>query len=108
MPLYLVRLKQSHETFASLVASPEDRRPAASALIESAGGKLHGYWYAFGEYDVVVLAEFPDNISGAAVLARVAASGAWSGGETTVLLTVEEMLQAFRRAGEVDYRPPGH
>lgn len=107
MPFYLLRLKQSPETFRSLVASPEDRRPVASALIEGAGGKLHGYWYAFGEYDIVVLAEFPDNISGVSVLAKVAASGAWTGGETTVLMTVEETLEAYRRAGSLEYTPPG-
>jgi uncharacterized protein with GYD domain len=107
MPLYLLRLKQTPETFSKLIAQPEDRRDAAKALIEAAGGSLHGYWYAFGEHDVVVLAEFPDNISGAAVISKVAASGAWSGGETTVLLTVEDMVEAYKRAGSIQYRPPG-
>ena len=107
MPLYLTRLKQSPETFRHLVDDPEDRRPAARALVEAVGGTLHGYWYAFGEHDVVVLIELPDNVSAAALISRIAASGAWSGGETTVLLTVEEMLEAYRRAGSIEYRPPG-
>jgi uncharacterized protein with GYD domain len=105
--MYLVRLKQAPETFQRLIDNPEDRRPPAAALIEAVGGKLHGYWYAFGEYDVVVLGEFPDNASCAALVSRIAASGAWSGGETTVLLTVEEAVEAFRGAGGLEYSPPG-
>jgi uncharacterized protein with GYD domain len=107
MPLYLIQLKQSPETFKRLVKDPEDRRPAATALIEAVGGKLQGYWYAFGEYDVLVLAELPDNVTAAALISKIAASGAWSGGQTTVLLTVDEMVEAYRRAGDLEYKPPG-
>jgi uncharacterized protein with GYD domain len=107
MPHYLVRLKQSPEAFARLIANPEDRRPVASALVEAAGGKLHDYWYAFGEYDVIVHVEVPDNVTAAALISKLAASGAWTGGETTVLVTVDEMLEAYKRAGGIEYRPPG-
>lgn len=107
MPVYLVRLKQSPETFARLIEKPEDRRPVAQALAEKLGGSVHGYWYAFGEYDIVVLAELPDNVALATLISKIAASGAWSGGETTVLLTVEEMVEAYKRAGALEYRAPG-
>jgi uncharacterized protein with GYD domain len=96
MALYLVRLKQSTETLERLIDKPEDRRPVAEALAKALGGKLHGYWYAFGEYDVVVIAELPDNVAAATLVSKIAASGAWSGGETTVLHTIEEMLEATR------------
>jgi uncharacterized protein with GYD domain len=107
MALYLIRLKQSPETFKNLIAKPEDRRTTIAPLLELAGGKLHGLWYAFGEYDVLALCEAPDNVTAASVITTVAASGAFSGGETTVLLTVEEMVEALQKAGSVDYRPPG-
>jgi uncharacterized protein with GYD domain len=107
MAMYLIRLKQSPETFKRTIAKPEDRRPVVSAMLESAGGRLHGVWYAFGEYDVIALVELPDNVSAASVICQVAASGAWSGGETTVLLTVEEMLEALAKAGSIQYQPPG-
>jgi uncharacterized protein with GYD domain len=107
MPHYLIRLKQSPETFQSMIEKPEDRRTTVGPLLEQAGGKLHGLWYAFGEYDVLALVELPDNTTAAAVASTVAASGAFSGGETTVLLTVEEMIEALGKAGTVAYRPPG-
>ena len=51
MPLYLTKFSYTPETWARLSANPEDRRNAAKEYIESVGGKLHGFWYAFGAYD---------------------------------------------------------
>jgi uncharacterized protein with GYD domain len=76
-------------------------------LLEAAGGKLHGYWYAFGDHDGYVLGEAPDNTAMASALVTVAGSGAFGALSTTVLVTVEEMLDAVGRAQRIAYRPPG-
>jgi uncharacterized protein with GYD domain len=107
MPLYLSRLSYTPESWARLIANPEDRRTAAQQYIESVGGKLHGFWYAFGSHDGYNLWEAPDNVSMAAVALAIAGGGALSSFETTVLLTVDETLDALRRAGQVRYHPPG-
>jgi hypothetical protein len=46
-------------------------------------------------------------VAAATLVSKIAASGAWSGGETTVLHTIEEMLEAYKNAGSIEYRPPG-
>jgi uncharacterized protein with GYD domain len=51
MPLYLSRFSYTPETWARLIGNPEDRRKPAQSYIESVGGKLHGFWYAFGTHD---------------------------------------------------------
>jgi uncharacterized protein with GYD domain len=107
MPLYLTRFSYTPETWARLRENPEDRREAARAYIESVGGKLHGFWYAFGEYDAYNLWEAPDNVSMAAVALAISAGGALSKLETTPLLTVEETVEALKRSRDVIYRPPG-
>jgi uncharacterized protein with GYD domain len=107
MPLYLTKFSYTPGTWARLVAKPEDRRQAAESYIESVGGKLHGFWYAFGAHDGYTLWEAPDNASMATVALALSAGGALSSVETTVLLTVEETLAALRRAAQVGYRPPG-
>jgi uncharacterized protein with GYD domain len=107
MPLYLSRFSYTPETWSRLVKNPEDRRDAARTYIESVGGKLHGFWYAFGEHDGWTLWEAPDNVSMAAVAIAIGGGGALSTIETTVLLTVEETLEALRKAQGVQYRPPG-
>lgn len=107
MALYLTRFSYTPETWARLTKKPEDRRKAASNYIESVGGKLHGFWYAFGEFEGYNIWEAPDHVSMAAVVIAISGGGALSKCETTVLLTVEETLEALNRAGEVAYRSPG-
>ena len=87
--------------------NPEDRRAAATQYIEAVGGKLHGFWYAFGEHDAYNLWEAPDNVSMAATALAISAGGALSSLETTVLLTVEDTLAALKKASTIAYRPPG-
>ena len=77
------------------------------SLIEANGGTLLGFYYAFGEYDAVVIMEAPDNVSISALALAVAAGGAIKDGKTTVLMSPEEGLEAMRRASETGYRPPG-
>jgi uncharacterized protein with GYD domain len=107
MPLYLTRFSYTPETWARLIDKPEDRRAAAKTYIESVGGKVHGFWYAFGTHDGYNLWEAPDNVSMAAVALAISAGGALSSFETTVLLSVEDTLEALRKAAQVRYRPPG-
>jgi uncharacterized protein with GYD domain len=105
--LYLTRFGYTPETWARMIGNPEDRRDAARAYIESVGGTLQGFWYAFGEHDGYTLWEAPDNVSMAAVALALSSGGALSSCETTVLLTVDETLEALRTAGQVGYRAPG-
>ena len=107
MPLYLSKFSYTPETWARMIGNPEDRRVAARTYIESVGGRLHGFWYAFGAHDGFTLWEAPDNVSMAAVALALSGGGALGSLETTVLLSVEETLEALRRAGQVGYRAPG-
>jgi uncharacterized protein with GYD domain len=107
MPLYLTRFSYTPETWARLIGKPEDRRQAAQTYIESVGGKLHGFWYAFGSHDGYNLWEAPDDVSMAAVALAINGGGALSSIETTELLTVDETLEALRKAEQIQYRRPG-
>jgi uncharacterized protein with GYD domain len=107
MSLYLTRFSYTPETWARLAQNPEDRRDAARTYIEAVGGTLYGFWYAFGEYDGYNLWEAPDDVSMAAVAMAISGGGALSRFETTVLLTVEETMDAMRKAQDIRYRPPG-
>ena len=80
------------------------RRKAAQTVIESVGGKMEAFYFAFGETDVFVIADLPDNVSAAALSMTLAASGA-AAGKSTVLLTAEEIDQATKKS--VSYTPPG-
>ena len=107
MNFYLTRFSYTPETWARMMKNPEDRRIAARQYIEAVGGKLHGFWYAFGEYNGYCLWEAPGNVSMVAVEIAISSGGALSKFETTVLLTVDQTLDALRRAQTIGYRPPG-
>jgi uncharacterized protein with GYD domain len=107
MAMYLTRFSYTPETWARMIENPEDRREAARKYIEAVGGKLHGFWYGFGEHDGYNLWEAPDNVSMAAVALAISAGGALASYETTVLLSVEELLQSLGQVKSIGYRPPG-
>jgi uncharacterized protein with GYD domain len=100
------KVSLSPDAWAALIESPQDRRDPVSAAAESVGGKLLGYWYAFGDGDGYALFEAPDNVSVAALLTSVVATGAVKL-STTPLMTVEEMLEALGKAKSAKYSPPG-
>lgn len=106
MPLYLGRFSYTTDAIKGLVENPHDRAQAAAEAFESLGAKLVGFWYAFGNFDGVFLAEAPDNATAAAVATLVGGSGALSKFQTTVLLDMDEAQDAMRKAAGATYRPP--
>lgn len=107
MPMYLTKFSHTADTWAKLIANPEDRRSAVESMVQATGGKLHGLWYAFGEADGYVLIEAPDDVSVASALVKVASSGAFANLATTKLITVEDAMDAMARANSMPYRAPG-
>jgi uncharacterized protein with GYD domain len=107
MPVYLMRFSYTPETWSRLIENPEDRRDAARAYIEQVGGSLQGFWYGFGEHDGYAIFEAPDNVSAAGVVLAIGAGGALASVETTVLMTVEDTLDALAKSKGIAYRRPG-
>lgn len=80
------------------------RREAAEKLFKAAGGKIESFYYAFGETDLYIIADFPDGASAASATLTAAATGMIAG-KTTVLLTPEEIDKASKK--KPAYQPPG-
>ena len=108
MSYFMLRWQFSSASAKALVGKPHDRTGQATALIEGFGGKLHHYFFAFGDYDGVGICEFKDNTSVAACSMSAAATGAFSRFETTALLTAKEAEAALKRAhdAKIKYTPP--
>jgi uncharacterized protein with GYD domain len=105
MPKFLIEASYTLEGIRGVrSAGGSSRRDAVAAVAESVGGTLEGFYFAFGDRDVFVVADLPDNESATAVALTVNASGGATV-KTSVLLTPEEVDAAARRS--VDYRPPG-
>ncbi len=107
MALYMYQASYNSEAWKTQIQNPQNRAEQIRALIEANGGKLLGFYYAFGEYDAVVIFEAPDNVAVSALALAIAAGGEVKDGKTTVLMSPEDGLEAMRRAGGTGYRPPG-
>jgi uncharacterized protein with GYD domain len=105
MASYLVQVSYTPEALSALIAKPQDRSAVVAKVIEKLGGKPIGSWLSFGDYDLVMIIEMPNNISAAALALAAAAGGSCKSVKTTPLLTLAQGLSALRKAGTSGYKP---
>ena len=106
MAYYLFQAAYTPEALAKLIKKPENRIETVSKIVEKLGGRVIGGWFCFGEYDVVLVSELPDNVTAAAFAVAASAGGALKANKTTPLFSPDEMLQLFKNAANAGYRPP--
>jgi len=106
MPFYLLQASYSPAGAAHLVQHPQHREEALQKSCHALGGKLHHFFYCFGPYDAIGIAELPDNKAAAALSLSADASGALKQVSTVVLLTVAEAMDAMKKAQTDQYKPP--
>ncbi len=80
------------------------RRAVTEKLYKSLGGSLEAYYYAFGDTDLYVIADFPTHAAAAACVLNVNATGTVRV-KTTALMTPEEIDDAAKL--KPTYSPPG-
>jgi uncharacterized protein with GYD domain len=73
-------------------------------MVNGMGGTVESFYFAFGDADVYVVADLPDDESAAAVAFTVSAAGGATT-STVKLLTIEQADAALGLS--VDYVPPG-
>jgi uncharacterized protein with GYD domain len=105
MPSYLLQASYTSEALASLVKNPQNRTEIIRKTVKNLGGKLIGSWLSFGDQDVVLIVDFPDNVSAAAMALAAAAGGSLKSTKTTPLFTIEEGLAASKKAAASGYVP---
>jgi uncharacterized protein with GYD domain len=108
MPLYMYQAAYTAESLAAQLKNPQNRVDAVGrAVYEAVGGKLIGGWYCFGDYDIVLIAEAPDNESMTAISLAIAAGGAIKSSKTTVLMSGAEAVAGMKKAEAVTkaYKP---
>jgi uncharacterized protein with GYD domain len=105
MAHYLFRASLSPEGIAGVLSEGGTaRREVVNKAVETLGGSLEVFYYAFGDDDVVAICELPDDESAAALAMEISSSGRVSV-STTVLLPPD----VLDRAGEkkTGWRAPG-
>jgi uncharacterized protein with GYD domain len=105
MPLYMYQAAYTSESLAAQIKEPQDRIEVVRPALEAMGGKILAGGYPFGEYDVVVIYEAPDDTTAASVALAVGAGGAARAAKTTRLLSGQEWIESLRKAQGSQYRP---
>lgn len=106
MPKYLIKANYLSEGINGLLKEGGTRRRAAvDELFKSMGGTVDAFYFAFGDEDVFIIGDLPDNTTAAALSIRVNAAGVTTC-KTTVLLTPQEIDEAVKKTAT--YRPPGY
>jgi len=108
MPLYMYQAAYTAESLAAQLKNPQNRADTVGrAACEAVGGRLVGSWYCVGEYDLMIIADVPDNGSMAAIALAIAAGGAVKSARTTVLMSGEEAVAGMKKADAVAriYKP---
>jgi len=105
MALYMYQASYTAESVAAQIKEPQDRIKAVTPAIEALGAKILVGGYPFGEYDVLVVLEAPDDTTAASVALAVAAGGAVKSAKTTRLLSGQEWIESLRKAQDSQYQP---
>jgi uncharacterized protein with GYD domain len=104
MPLYLTQVSYTQQAWQSLIENPQNRLEVVRQAVERLGGKVVNGWAAFGDYDVILVSEMPDQVAAASFAMAVAAGGACRNIKTTPLLSMAETMDALKKAGGSGYR----
>ena len=106
MPRYMYEVAYTPEAWAALVEKPQDRIEAIRPAVRKLGGKIETAYFAFGDYDLVLIANMPDNVSAAALSLAASAGGSLKAIRTTPLMTIREGMRAMRQAKQSGFTPP--
>jgi uncharacterized protein with GYD domain len=105
MPRYLITASYTSQGAKGLlVEGGSGRKKQVEKMLQSVGGKLEAMYFAYGDNDVILIADVPDAVSGLALSMTANSSGSVKL-TTTPLITVEEVDAACKKT--VDYRPAG-
>jgi uncharacterized protein with GYD domain len=106
MAFYMVQGAYTTEAIATMVKNPQDRSIPVRELMQKLGGRLISLYFCYGEYDLVVIGELPDDSAATAAALAALSPGYLKAYKTTKLFTVEETMEAMRKAGSLTIQGP--
>ena len=101
MSRYLFEVSYTSESWATQVDTHANVLDRISPLVKKLGGSIDSIYYAFGDRDLVALADFKTPEDAAAFSLAAAAGGAVKSIKTTPLLTVDQGIAARKKADAV-------
>ena len=107
MAYYLIQASYTGESWGAQIRSPQSPVDRLRSTVEGLGGSIESAYYAFGEYDIIAIMQFPDNASAGAFSVAASAGGAVKAIKITPLMTIDEGMDMMRKASGAGYQAPG-
>ena len=106
MPQFLTQVSYTDHAWQTLISNPQNRLDSIRPVVEKLGGRIINAWFAFGDYDFILITDMPDNVSIAALAIAASGGGACKSVKTTPLMDPAEGLEAIKKAATSGYRVP--
>ena len=106
MATYMIQASFTADAWAKLCKHPEDRSVVVAMHMEAFGGKLLSYYHCFGDHDVVIITEAPNDTAIMAAMASSISAGHIKSTKTTKLMASNEAMTAMADAGKATFVPP--
>ena len=100
MSYYMYQASYTDSAWAAKISNPQNRLDTVRPAVENLGGKLETAFYCFGEFDIIFICTFPDNISARAISMAAFSGGMLTGVKVTPLLTIEEAITGMKMASK--------
>jgi uncharacterized protein with GYD domain len=97
MALYMYQASYTAKSMAAQLKDPQDPAETIKRTLEDQGAKVLVAAFPFGEYDILIVYEAPDDMTAASVAMAVAAADEVKSGKTTRLLSGQEWLESLRK-----------
>ena len=104
MTLYMYQASYTAKSMAAQLQDPHDPVEAIRPTLDELGAKILVAGFPFGEYDLLVVYDAPDDMTAASVAMAVAAAGEMKSAKTTRLLSGQEWLESLRKRTIVQAR----
>ena len=97
MSMYMYQASYTAKSMAAQVKEPQDPVEVIRPTLEELGASILVAGFPFGEYDVLVVYEAPDDMTAASVSMAMAAAGEVKSAKTTRLLSGQEWIESLRK-----------
>ncbi len=106
MPRYLIQFSATPEASAAVLKNPTNRAEVIGPMFEALGGKLEHYYFEVGGNTGYLVAEMPDQEKLGIINAAIFSGGALTSIKSTAIMTSEEIVDIYKKAADLVYRPP--
>jgi uncharacterized protein with GYD domain len=103
MSQFMFQVSYNNGSWATRVQQQANVLERMQPLMDALDGTVTSCFYAFGEYDIVLIADFPGHEEALAFDFAVKAGGSVSATQMTPLVSVEEGISAMTRAAEAGH-----